>query len=127
MTKVKFSHMVPMLPVRDVQNTIQFYRDELSFGDLWTWGDPTTEFGLKRDEMAFIFSYDPQRNERSEGLEVMVFLFGVNQLWEELSGRNVQVTDPIDDKPWGTREFAIKDVNGYYLRFAQGLDLIDPE
>jgi len=49
---------------------------------------------------------------------------GIDALREELKS-DVQFTDEIKDRPWGTREFTIRDVNGYYLRFVQGIDLIE--
>ncbi|KQO00022.1 hypothetical protein ASF01_03380 [Stenotrophomonas sp. Leaf70] len=42
----------------------------------------------------------------------------VDALWEQVRDR-VTVAWPLQDMPYGTREFAINDCNGYYVAFQQ--------
>src|SRR5215475_4540634 len=35
-----FSHAEPVLPVRDVRETIRYWQEILGFPSQWTWGDP---------------------------------------------------------------------------------------
>ncbi|MBK4992695.1 bleomycin resistance family protein [Pseudomonas sp. S37] len=35
---------------------------------------------------------------------------------------NAQVAWPLQDMPYGSREFGVRDCNGYYLAFAQVVD-----
>lgn len=42
----------------------------------------------------------------------------VDALWEQVKD-SVTVAWPLQDMPYGTREFAINDCNGYYVAFQQ--------
>jgi uncharacterized glyoxalase superfamily protein PhnB len=121
----KLSHAVPFLPVRNLQETISFYSEVLGFKDIWEWGDPVTDARVRRDDLSLLFTQDEEAAIRVSGIDLMLFLRGVDLLYEEYRERGVKMASPIQDKPWGVREFSVKDLNGYYLRFAEGLEWID--
>ena len=118
------SHVIPILPVSNIQETIEFYSGKLGFDDIWTWGDPFTELRVRRGKMGLLFTLDPKRALQTKGIDIMIFLTGINVLYTEYQSSDLSFSSHIEDKPWGTREFAIQDNNGYYLRFAQGLDYL---
>jgi uncharacterized glyoxalase superfamily protein PhnB len=41
----------------------------------------------------------------------------VDKLCESYRANGVQIERPLTSHPWGMREFAVKDCNGYLLRF----------
>jgi uncharacterized glyoxalase superfamily protein PhnB len=43
----------------------------------------------------------------------MLFDFHVN--------KGAQIVETIADRPWGARQYVIRDINGYHLKFAQSL------
>ena len=49
----QFSHAVPFLPVRDLKETINYYRDVLGFYEEWFWED--TDGGIRRDDLRLLF------------------------------------------------------------------------
>jgi hypothetical protein len=57
MKEKKFIRSGLHLPVKDLKQTIQYYRETLGFYDEWTFGDK--DGGIKRDEMRLLFGEDP--------------------------------------------------------------------
>lgn len=119
-----FDHTVPFLPVRDLKETIAYYRDTLGFSNEWFWED--TDAGIERDDMHLLFSRNPPFIDAinaaagDRGFEVMWFVENVDDIYEEYKAKGVEITGDLQDEPWGVREFAFKDINGYYIRVAEG-------
>jgi uncharacterized glyoxalase superfamily protein PhnB len=131
MTKkpVHFSHLVPFLPVANLKETIAYYKEKLGFYDEWFWTNPDgaiTDAGCRRDDMRLLFSQSPEFLARINGsgysLDICWFVSGVDAVYEELKAKNVKIIDELSDKPWGMREFAIQDINGYNLRIGGGTE-----
>lgn len=123
MTKPAFSHCAPFLPVKDLHETIAFYRDRLGFHDEWFWND--TDAGIRRDSLRMLFMRSPEHvaaiNGNGRYLEVCVFVQNVDALHDELVSKGVPIHTGLADEPWGMREFSIIDPNGYRLRIGQGI------
>ena len=59
----KFIRSNPHLPVKNLQQTLDFYRDTLGFYDEWTWANKDDKFkdgGIRRDDMRLLFGEDPE-------------------------------------------------------------------
>ncbi len=119
MKSIEFSHLVPFLPTASIAKTISFYRDRLDFDDLWIWDDPPSVIRLGRGPVKFLFSLDPDHPVLKKGFDIMIFMKGLDTLYNEYSDRGLDFSSRLEEKPWGLREFAIRDNNGYLLRFAQ--------
>ena len=113
--------MVPVLPVQDLQKTIDFYKDKLGFYNEWLWGENAA--GLERDYLRFIFKRDTEfakfMNSDSFEFALMVFVTGIDHIYKEYQTNGVEMITALEEKPWGMKEFVVKDVNGYLLRFAE--------
>ncbi len=44
------------------------------------------------------------------------------RIFEEWKSKGVKVVSSLKDEPWGVREFTAKDINGYFLRIAEGTE-----
>jgi uncharacterized glyoxalase superfamily protein PhnB len=121
-----FDHTVPFLPVSDLQETIAYYRDTLGFTDEWFWEN--TDAGISRDDMHLLFSRNPSFVEAikagggERGLEIMWFVENVDDIYAELQEKGVSIAAELQEEDWGVKEFAFKDINGYYIRVAEGLE-----
>lgn len=115
------SHVVPMLLARDLAETERFYIDQLGFlvtnriaGEH---GRPQFIF-LLRGAAAILFS----AAGRDEPLLMTGALYfyprDIQAEWERLKDR-VPVIRPLARTPFGLKEFAIRDCNGYELRYGQ--------
>ncbi|HEY0680574.1 MAG TPA: VOC family protein [Chitinophagaceae bacterium] len=119
----KFYHCVPFMPVRDLVETIDYYKEQLGFYKEWFYNDQ--DAGLRRDNMHLLFNYSPEHvaiiNTNEKHFEIMWFVDNVNEIYEEYKSKEVHIASEIEDKPWGVREFTVQDVNGYHLRIAEGI------
>ena len=120
----KFIRSSPHLPVRNIRQTIDFYRDTLGFYEEWTWGEK--DGGIRRDDMRLLFGEDPDFinavNNGKHRLPLMWFVDNIDEIFSEFQARNIEIADTLRTYPYGLREFAFIDINGYYIRVAEGTE-----
>jgi uncharacterized glyoxalase superfamily protein PhnB len=118
----KFIRSGPHLPVRSIKQTLDFYRDILGFYDEWTWGDK--DGGIRRDDMRLLFGEDVDFtnaiNSHKSRLPLMWFVENIDEIFTEFKERNIEIASTLKEHPYGLREFAFIDINGYYIRVAEG-------
>jgi hypothetical protein len=120
-----FYKTIPLLPVRDIRETIDYYKNQLGFIDEWFWGDPPTDAGCHRDSLSLLFNYNPELAQRISGFQLVMFVDDVDGLYQDFSNNhNILVTSHLKDKPWGIREFTIREINGYSLRISCSIERI---
>ena len=121
MKQKKIYKVVPFLPVKDLKETIKFYKDYLGFSNEWFWED--TDAGISRDELRLLFNRNPMHvdkiNSSSQSLEVCWFVDNVDEFYKEYKEKNVHIISELKNQPWGIREFTIKDINGYWIRVGE--------
>ena len=121
-----FYKTIPFLPVRDIHETIEYYKNELGFVDEWFWGDPPSDAGCHRDNLSLLFNHNPDMAERISGFELVMFVDDVDGVYHEFqSNANILITSDLKDEPWGIREFTIRDINGYLLRISCSIERIN--
>jgi catechol 2,3-dioxygenase-like lactoylglutathione lyase family enzyme len=116
---VALSRSEAILAVADVVATVRFYRDKLGFTGEWLWGDPPSFGGVSWGKVGVMFCLEPDLAAKIEGHQHFFFVSGIDPLHERHRVNDVQVVSPLEAKPWGLREYTIRDLNGYYLRFAE--------
>ncbi|MBX3119591.1 MAG: GNAT family N-acetyltransferase [Fimbriimonadaceae bacterium] len=108
----------PILATADIQATVKFYTDVLGFTSSWTWGDTPDFGGANWGNVSFMFSLNPELAERSEGQEQWISVEDVDSLYAKHLENGALIVSAIEDKPWGRREYTVRDPSGYHLRFA---------
>lgn len=120
----KFIRSGPHLPVKNLVKTLDYYRDVLGFYDEWTTGDK--DGGIRRDDMRLLFGEDAEFasaiNNTKHRLPLMWFVDNIDEVYAELQDRKIEIADSLKTHPYGLREFAFIDINGYYIRVAEGLE-----
>ena len=126
----KFIRSNPHLPVKNLRETLEYYRDRLGFYDEWTWTDPNgneTDGGIRRDDMRLLFGEDPDFVDIIIGypksrLPLMWFVENIYEIFQEFQSKGIEFADTLRTHPYGLREFAFVDINGYYIRVAEGTE-----
>jgi uncharacterized glyoxalase superfamily protein PhnB len=128
MKQKQFIRSNPHLPVKNLQETLAWYRDQLGFCDEWVFGD--TDGGIRRDEMHLLFGEDPEFaqaiNNDSHRLPLMWFADNIDELYAEFNARGISIAAHIKTHSYGLREFAFIDINGYYIRVAEAVGVSQP-
>lgn len=127
MKEKKFIRSSPHPPVKNLRQTLDYYRDNLGFYDEWTSANKDGHMqdgGIRRDEMRLLFGEDPDFATTINGYEksrlpLLWFVDNVEEIYSEFQGRHIEVADTLRTHPYGLREFSFIDINGYYIRVAE--------
>ncbi len=115
----------PYFLVPDVASAGTYYREVLGFECEYAAGDPP-EFAIySRSGSAVMFRRAPDPglicpNEKQGGTwDVFYWVAAIDPLYEELKGLGATFACHPVVQPYGMKEFAIRDPNGYVLGFGQ--------
>jgi catechol 2,3-dioxygenase-like lactoylglutathione lyase family enzyme len=117
-----FYSTVPQLACRDLEETLDYYRDVLGFEVVWQRDEPAESACMVRDQVRIFLVTDPELASRVRGQEIVLFVDELDRLFEEHQECGADIISDIHDEPGGLREYTIRDNNGYYLRVAEGVD-----
>ena len=120
-------YISPTLAVREMRKTIEFYEKSLDFkvGMCFPNASNPEYADLSKDGMVLMFI--PAENigigtEEKLGIGVNLYLQidgDIDEYYQELKKRGVNITIDIKDEPFGIRDFTIEDIDGYQLTFNQ--------
>jgi len=111
-----FSHVEPVLPVRDIRETIAYWREVLGFTSQWTWGDPPNLGAVSWQSVHVQFYL--QNEWKGGGSSVWIRLQRIESLYRLHQQRKVDIVEPLENKPWGLAQYTVREINGHYLCFA---------
>ena len=118
-----FSHAVPFVPVRDLKETLNYYRDQLGFNEEWFWED--TDAGIRRNDLQLLFMHDPEFvsriNSNGRHFEICWFVNNVEEVYDEYKKKEIRIVSPLETKPWQMKEFTIEEINGYWIRIGTSI------
>jgi len=106
---------VPLLPARNIRESIDFYEAKLGFTAL-NFGNYAI-LKYKTFEIHLVMSSE-QATGNVPGCVIMVE--DIEDMYTLFSSKGLlSVNAKLKDMPWGLREFSIKDNNNNLIRFAQ--------
>jgi uncharacterized glyoxalase superfamily protein PhnB len=112
-------------PVGDVSLIGHYYREVLGFQCEYSAGNPPEFAVYSRNGAPLMFRRVPEPalicpNERQGGTwDVFFWVSDVETLHEELARKGATVVYAPVVQPYGMKEFAVRDPNGYVLGFGQ--------
>jgi uncharacterized glyoxalase superfamily protein PhnB len=115
----------PYFPVPDVGATGGWYGSVLGFACEYAAGDPPEFAVWSRSGSPIMFRrvQDPALicpNEKQGGTwDVFFWVSDVDSLHAEIAGRGATIVYAPTVQPYGMKEFAVRDPNGYVLGFGQ--------
>lgn len=108
---------MPIFAASDIPATVEFYKEVVGCNGGWMYGDPPAFGGASLGGASFYFALMPELAAQIEGHQHWVNVNDVDKLYSDHLERGADVISPIEDKPWGFREYTVRDLNGYHLRF----------
>ncbi|HLK03614.1 MAG TPA: VOC family protein [Candidatus Acidoferrum sp.] len=127
-----FRQIAPVFFTRNIPATLAYYTGKLGFICLGTWptasslNEPPEYAIVARDHQVIHFrcAEPPTANPdkyADELLDAYLVVEDADALYAEYAAQGVEFTRGLDDTPWRTREFAVKDCDGRLLAFGANL------
>jgi catechol 2,3-dioxygenase-like lactoylglutathione lyase family enzyme len=111
----EFVSAVPIIPARDIEASVAWYRDRLGFTVFHT----EEKYGIVDRGETWIHFWGPSGipPEKSDTM-IRVGVRGIDPLYEHCRGEEiVHPNAPLQETPWGFREFAVTDHDGNLVTF----------
>lgn len=125
-----FEKLVPNLMVEDVSLTLNYYHGVLGFETISTWpttGEDPTRATVKKDDVEITFQAEDslkkeipelRHDDPAGGFTLTIMISNVQEFYDHLYS-SLDVVVHISENSRGMRQFTVKDINGYYLTFAE--------
>jgi uncharacterized glyoxalase superfamily protein PhnB len=110
----------PGLAVSDVPTAVEFYVTKLGFQQAFTDGDPPTFAGVNVGKVQ-VFLQKGRPTPSSETSAAYFVVGDADRLYELHRANGVDIAQAIDDRPYGIRDYVVRDLYGYYLAFGHRL------
>lgn len=116
----------PAFTVNDLEKSLAWYRDVVGFvvEDRWEQDGKLTGVQLRAGDVTFMLGQDDWKKGRDrkkgEGLRIYCTTTqDVDALAEKIKSRGGLLDHPPQDQPWGAREFALTDPDGFKITIAK--------
>ncbi len=126
MPKPKIIGSAPVLLVRDVVASANYYRDKVGFNYDRFWGEPPGFCILDRDGFHLMLKQVEDEKLIVPHYKVVKNMWNVyfwvddaDKLYHELKNLGATIDYELCNQPYGCREFGIQDLDGYDIAFAQ--------
>lgn len=119
----------PVLMVKDVVASAVYWRDKVGFGFNEMWGDPPDFTMVHRDRLT-VFLAKPDRpgtpitpnwKVKDKMWNIYFWVDDARALYEELQERGATIDYTLHEKPYGSLEFGIQDLDGHDIAFGQNI------
>ena len=111
------------LYVTDILAAVDFYTSKLGFRLGFTWGDPPTFAGVNLGEAQIFLA---QGTPDPRGFSVQFVVGDADELHEFQRANGVEVVEPPEDRPYGLRDYAVRDLHGHILGFGHYIYTVGP-
>ena len=113
----------PQFLVQNLNDSLTFYEQRLGFSRDFVYENFYAS--VSRDRAVIHLKCAPKLEaERAhrrlgEHLDAYLAVSGVAELHQEFIGRRAPITKPLEQRPWGARDFYVQDPDGYILCFSE--------
>ena len=105
--------VAPELPVSGLESALRWYRDQLGFETRQRLDDYAI---VSRDGVDLnLFVAAPDTAPAS----LHIYASGIDDLAAEVAARGAGLHQALESKPWGTRDFRVRDPFGNELKFTE--------
>jgi len=121
-----FSSAVPVIGTADVAATVAYFEQTLGFRQQWIWGEPPVYAGVKAGGALLYISHDPELataiRERRLTPDIFLWVSDIGSIYEQHRAKHADITEELTERPWGVRQYVIRESNGYQLKIAESLE-----
>lgn len=125
----RLQQVAPVLVVRDIVASVEFWREKLGFETDEIYGDPPNFAMPSRDEVTIMLAEAPKGQEPpvpnwrvlDKCNQIYIWVDDADALYKEVRERGAKIDFTIYTTPWGTREFGVQDLDDYDIAFGQRL------
>jgi hypothetical protein len=128
MTQGKITASAPILLVKDVVKSAEYFRDKVGFTDQSLYGHPTNFAIIRRDGIALMLSQLGEGQTDIPHWQVVEKMWNVyfwvddaRAIYAEMQNSGAIIDYTLYDTPWGIREFGIQDLDDHDIAFGQVL------
>jgi catechol 2,3-dioxygenase-like lactoylglutathione lyase family enzyme len=109
----EFECVIPILNVKNLAVSMDYYVNKLGFRKKWDWGEPPTFGCVVRGKVEIFFC---QGAQGQAGTWMSIFMDNVDELYEEYKKSGAIIRMLPSNMPWGVREMNVEDPDGHRLR-----------
>lgn len=113
--------VIPILSVVGFESALDYYQRVLGFELAWRWGEPTYLASVCRDNVELNLGVRGQVGPPGDS-RAYFRMSGVDAYYDAVSRAGATITVAIDDRPYGLRDFAVRDASGNVLSFGEPTD-----
>jgi uncharacterized glyoxalase superfamily protein PhnB len=115
---LRIESVTPILSVLDLPRALAFYEEKLGFSRAWTWGDPIELAGICRGQVELNLGARGKLGPQGPS-QVYLRVSPIGAWWELAKASGAELLVEIADRPYGLRDFSIRDESGNRLDFGE--------
>lgn len=119
------SNAAPQFLVSKLSDALAFYENRLGFDREFVYADfyASVSRGGATIHLKCAPKLDEERAHRKSGehLDAYLAVSGIEELHDEFIRRGAPILKPLEERPWGTRDFYVEDPDGYILCFSEAV------
>jgi len=104
--------------VSDVRAAVEFYTNRLGFWAAFTEGDPPHFAGINLGNVQIFLE---QGTPNPQGCSVYFVVGDADELHDFHKSKGVEIVEAPEDRPYELRDYGVRDLHGYHLRFGHRL------
>ena len=115
-TDAKVECIIPILNVKNLAASMDYYVNVLGFRVEWDWGDPPDVGSVARDDHSIMLVEDGQGHP---GTWIWMGVEDADQYYKEYKASGAKIREHPINYPWAY-EFRVEDLDGHVLRIGSG-------
>ena len=115
--------LAPQFLVDDLPAAVAYYRDRLGFHTDFV--HESFYASVSRDGFSIHLKCAPKtvadrtHRRQNEHLDAYLGVRGIESLFDEVKSNGAHVLRPLEERPWGCKDFYVEDLDGYILCFSE--------
>lgn len=113
------------LAMKNLARALEFYTSKLGFVTAFTWGDPPSFAGVNLGQAQIFLSQGPPAPSKTSA-NAYFMVDDADLLYQYHRSNGVEIAQEIGDREYGIRDYAVRDLYGYFLVFGHRLHNAGP-